>query len=292
MQNITSDNTEHPSHGKQDLELDNRREGPILTTRQNILVALGLVPAIFVAILANSAFFIPGKGEQHYADVPFSSTFFTHAERLNSMGLAPGYPCGLVPQEPCDEKERPYFRPGEASKRGELARLLVKAVEARVVTGQDQSADLPPGTQTFADVPPTHPFYRWVEEAARGGFMRGYPCGGLGEPCDPRRRPYFRPDGVVSRAELALSIYQTDLQIQDNPKTVLKVSFEDVPEDHPFWLYIEQVYGRGIMTGYACSERNASTPCVPPGNRAYFRPDAPTTNGQVARAIATALLER
>jgi hypothetical protein len=250
------------------------------------------VPAIFVAILANGAFFIPGKGEQHYADVPFSSTFFTHAERLNSMGLAPGYPCGLVPQEPCDEKERPYFRPGEASKRGELARLLVKAVEARAVTGQDQSADLPTGTQTFADVPASHPYYRWVEEAAGRDFMRGYPCGGVGELCDPQRRPYFRPDGVLSRAELALSIYQTDPQIQDNPKVVLKVSFEDVPEDHPFWSSIEQVYERGIMTGYACSERSASTPCVPPENRAYFRPDAPTTNGQVARAIATALLDR
>ncbi len=294
MQTITSDNTEHSALGRQNLDLGSRREEPVLTVRQHILVVFGLIPAIIVAILANQALFFSVR-EQQYADVPPSSAFYVPAARLTSLGMVTGYPCGQSPQEPCDEKKRPYFRVGESVTRAQLARLIVMADDARDPKGQSQSADLPAGTQTYADVPPTHLYYRWVEETGRRAFMQGYPCGGAPtkearEPCDSHKRPYFRPDSAVSRAELALSIFQADPKIRDDPKVILQATFEDVPKDHPFWLYIEQVYGRGIMTGYACSGCSASLPCVPPDNRSYFRPDAPVTNGQVARTIANALI--
>ena len=279
MQSVTSDN---PG------SWDSRHRNLPPTKHQSILVILGLLPAILVATLANNLGIFKGNsvaGEQRYADVPSNSPYYTPAERFTALGLVTGYPCGQSPQEPCDEKQRPYFRWGESVKRKELARLLVMADDARDAAGRDRSADLPAGTQTYADVPPTHFHYRWIEETARRAFMRDYPCGGASEPCDERNRPYFHPDTAALRSELALGIYQADQRIRNNPTVPRTVSFQDVPEDHPFWLYIERVYELGVMTGYVCGACSPSEPCVPPNSRSYFRPNAPANNGQVARAL-------
>jgi hypothetical protein len=96
----------------------------------------------------------------------------------------------------------------------------------------------------------------------------------------------------VTRAELTFSLHQADPKIRQLASKPRTVSFEDVPKEHPFYLFIERVYERGLMSGYACGGCSPSEPCVPPANRSYFRPDAPTTNGQVARVLTNTLLER
>ena len=286
MQNVTADN---PG------SWDNRTQELHLTRRQNILIILGLLTAVFVAILANNSGLYTGaagSAERRYADVTPQSPFYTPAEHLASMGLFGGYACGQLPHEPCDEKERPYFRWGESVKRKELARLLVMADDARNSVEHNGSTQPPAGKQTYSDVPPTHPNYRWIEEATSRGFMRGYSCGSVAEPCDQLRRPYFRRETAASRAELAFSIHQADQKILNNPIIPLIVTFQDVPKEHPYWLHIERLYDRGIVSGYVCGGCSPSEPCVPPDNRSYFRPNAPATNGQVARAITNSLLNR
>jgi len=62
---------------------------------------------------------------------------------------------------------------------------------------------IPTTQQTFADVPPTHPFWPWIERLAGRGILSGYPCGGPGEPCDPQGRPYFRWSANVTRGQTA-----------------------------------------------------------------------------------------
>jgi len=288
MQSTTSSNIRQPDVG-------NLPQETVLTPRRNAMVALGLVPAILVAFLANQGIFYSAKAaksEQLYADVSPTSAFYAAAERLTLMGIVTGYPCGQLPHEPCDASSRRYFRWGESVKRKDLARILMMADEARNVEGEDGSVEIPPGTQTYADVPPGHPYYKWIEGTVSREFMRGYPCGRASEPCDDRKRLYFRPDAIVSRAELAFSIYQADPKIRSNRKVPRAVSFQDVPRSNQFWLYVERVAEQGIMTGHPCNACSASEPCVSPDNRAYFRPNAPATNGQVARAITNSLLER
>ena len=60
----------------------------------------------------------------------------------------------------------------------------------------------PPGGYIFADVPPTHPFFNYIESAAEQGIINGYNCGGVQEPCDQFNRPYFRPNNKVTRAQV------------------------------------------------------------------------------------------
>jgi S-layer homology domain len=64
--------------------------------------------------------------------------------------------------------------------------------------------------QTFQDVPPTNPFYVWIERLASRGIMTGYPCGQVpNEPCMPQNKPYFRPSTFVSRGQTTKTVSNT-----------------------------------------------------------------------------------
>ena len=74
-------------------------------------------------------------------------------EALVAHGLANGYRCGAS-GEPCDDANRPYYRPNANITRGQLAKLI---------GGAANFGTIPPG-QLFADVPPTNGFYGWVQQ--------------------------------------------------------------------------------------------------------------------------------
>jgi hypothetical protein len=59
-----------------------------------------------------------------------------------------------------------------------------------------------------------------------------------------------------------------------------------VPPGSPFYIYVERIASRGIVGGYACG--GAGEPCIPPANRAYFRPANATTRGQISKIAALA----
>ena len=138
-----------------------------------------------------------------FTDVPYGSTFWLWVERLAGRDVMAGYNCGVDPNEPCDSENRPYFRPGNGATRGQLTKIVSNAA------GFNDT--IPPAQHTFADVPPTHTFWVYVERLLlnRPGVMGGYTCGGPGEPCDGQNRSYFRPNNPLTRGQTSKIVANT-----------------------------------------------------------------------------------
>ncbi|HEX8600222.1 MAG TPA: S-layer homology domain-containing protein [Chloroflexia bacterium] len=159
-------------------------------------------------IVSNAAGFNEDVEGQSFADVPPSdepSSFYVYVERLTARNVMGGYPCGATASEPCDDQNRPYFRPSANATRAQLAKIVSNAAGyVNEVEGQ-----------TFADVPPPaeendpSSFYLYVERLAQRGVIGGYPCGDASEDCDNQNRPYFRPSNLVTRAQAAKIVANT-----------------------------------------------------------------------------------
>jgi hypothetical protein len=145
-------------------------------------------------IAANAAGYSDPPTSPIFQDVPPGSTFAPYVWRLAVRGVVEGYPCGRR-GEPCvPPNNLPYFDPNAQVTRGQSTKIV----------GSTAALAAPaPGSQTFQDVPPSHPFYRWVQPMGSTGLVDGYPCGGTpNEPCvPPANRPYFRPNGLVTRGQ-------------------------------------------------------------------------------------------
>jgi hypothetical protein len=151
-------------------------------------------------MVSNAAGFSEDPGPQIYEDVDATHTFYVWINRLSMRGHMGGYPCGLVPGEPCNPPEnRPYFRPFANATRGQLAKIVSNAAGLN-------------GTPTgifYTDVQPDNPFYLWIMRLTEQGVMSGYECGGEGEPCDSENRPYFRPYNTVTRGQASKIVANT-----------------------------------------------------------------------------------
>jgi hypothetical protein len=204
-------------------------------------------------------------------DVQPGHTFYLDITNLAYQQVVNGYPCG-GPGEPCEPPGNyPYFRPGNLITRGQIAKVVAL------------SAGFPetPTGQRFQDVPPNHTFYLWIEQLSSRDLVSGYPCGGLNEPCvPPDNRPYFRPGSNATRGQLT-KIVANAAGINDDPGPQ---RFEDVPTTHTFFIYINPLAQRGVVSGYPCGA--AGEPCVPPGNLPYFRPGNFVTRGQASKIVA------
>ncbi len=124
---------------------------------------------------------------------------------------------------------------------------------------------------TFSDVPTTHTFYPFIRCLACKGIISGYADG------------TFRPGNNIMRGQIAKMV--SNAAGFSEPATIQ--SFEDVPATSAFYEYVERLYSRGYMSGYPCGQ-STSEPCVPPGNRPYFRLDGNATRGQIAKVVANA----
>ena len=60
---------------------------------------------------------------QFYTDVPKGHPFYEWIMRLTNLGIMSGYPCG-GPGEPCDDQNRPYFRPFNNVTRGQASKIV------------------------------------------------------------------------------------------------------------------------------------------------------------------------
>ncbi|MGA7732922.1 MAG: S-layer homology domain-containing protein, partial [Chloroflexia bacterium] len=135
----------------------------------------------------------------------------------------------------------------------------------------------------FADVPVGSTFYVYVQCLACRHVLGGYPCGGPGEPCNGNNDPYFRTYPNVSRGQLAKIVSNS---AGFNEPTGFAV-FQDVPAaTNPFFIWIQRLANRGVMSGYPCG--GPGEPCVPPGNKPYFRSSAHATRGQIAKIVSNA----
>jgi hypothetical protein len=141
---------------------------------------------------------------------------------------------------------------------------------------------IPSTQQTFSDVPNANTFWLFIERLAGVGAISGYTCGGPGEPCDPQQRPYFRWGANATRGQI--SKITAAAAGWNGPIPTTQQTFQDVPPSNPFWTWIEELAGRGIISGYACG--GPGEPCQPPGNRPYFRWGANATRGQMSKIAA------
>jgi hypothetical protein len=137
-----------------------------------------------------------------FADVEPGSTFYRYVETMYARELVSGYPCGGE-GEPCDDQERPYFRPNSPVTRGQITKIVVLAKGWALKD---------PGNPTFADVEIGSAFYTYIETASAHGIINGYGCGGPGEPCDQDSSPYFRPSFSATRGQIAKIIYNAVTQ--------------------------------------------------------------------------------
>jgi hypothetical protein len=151
-----------------------------------------------MVVLASAFPLALPPGAPHFADVPPGNVFYVFAEVAQDRGIVAGYACGGT-GEPCDAQNRPYLRPYSNVTRGQVAKILTLARAWPPI--------IPP-SPTFADVPPDHPFYAFIETVALRRVAGGYDCGGPGEPCDPLGRPYFRWSASATRAQLAKMLFQ------------------------------------------------------------------------------------
>jgi len=149
-------------------------------------------------IVANSADMHEPVHTWTFQDVPPDSTFYEFIERMASRGIIGGYNCG-GPGEPCGPESRPYFRPGSNATRGQISKIVSNAAQF----GE------PAGAQVFEDVPPSNPFYEWIQRLVHRSIMGGYNCGGPGEPCGPESRPYFRWPNNATRGQTSKIVSNT-----------------------------------------------------------------------------------
>jgi hypothetical protein len=140
--------------------------------------------------------------------------------------------------------------------------------------------DVPEG-QTYQDVPAESTFYEWIERLTSRGVMSGYPCGTMpSEPCGTSGKPYFRPNANATRGQIS-KIVSEAANIRDIPEGQ---TYQDVPAENTFYVWIERLTSRGVMSGYPCGTM-PSEPCGTSG-KPYFRPNNNATRGQTSKIVA------
>jgi hypothetical protein len=95
----------------------------------------------------------------------------------------------------------------------------------------------------FSDVPPTHPFWRYIEAFYKAGITIG---------CSQSPK-MFCPDGLVTRGEMAVFIERAKGNFNPTPNP--SGMFTDLPYlgMEAFTPFIEQLYNDGITTGCSSS---------------------------------------
>lgn len=117
---------------------------------------------------------------------------------------------------------------------------------------------------TFADVPATHIFYRYIEGFYNAGITAG---------CSVSPKMYC-PDNSVTRGEMAVFIERAMGNFAPAPSP--SGMFTDIAIGNPFKPFVEELYNDGITSG--CS----TSPLM-------YCPSLPVTRGQMAVFIERAL---
>jgi len=117
---------------------------------------------------------------------------------------------------------------------------------------------------TFADVPATHIFYRYIEGFYQAGITAGCSTGPL----------RYCPDSPVTRGEMAVFIERALGNFSPNPSPT--GMFTDISGGDPFKPFIEEFYNAGITSGCSASPLR-------------YCPSLPVTRGQMAVFIERAL---
>ena len=178
-----------------------------------------------------------------FNDVPSSHPFYNEIGKLSARGITLG----------CDAAN---YCPDLAVTRQQMAAFIIRALG---IFNPPQ-----PSGQRFADVPPSNPFYAFIEELAARQITLG--CGG-GNYC---------PDEVVTRQQMAACIIRALGEF--NPPAPATQRFDDVPPSNPFYAFIDRLAELGITLGCGTT----------PEGRPLFCPTDPVSRGQMAAFLIRA----
>jgi uncharacterized protein (DUF1800 family) len=160
-------------------------------------------------IAATAASPLPG-----FSDVATNNPFFTEISNIAFRQITVG--CGGG-----------NFCPNDNVTRAQMAAFIVRSL--------GEFNPPPPAQQRFNDVPPSDPFYAFIDRLAALGITVG--CGG-GNYC---------PNDFVTRGQMAAFIIR-GVGIF-NPPAPATQRFTDVPPDNLFYAFIDQMAVRGITVG-------------------------------------------
>jgi hypothetical protein len=90
---------------------------------------------------------------------------------------------------------------------------------------------------SFTDVPPANPFYRFVETLLHAGVTAG--CGGTS----------YCPDGSTTREQMAVFLLRAREGGAFAPPPCTTAPFPDVPCGSPFAAWVQELVARGITAG-------------------------------------------
>jgi hypothetical protein len=170
-----------------------------------------------------------------FSDVTLDYWAYPHIKQLACEGIISGYGDGT-------------FRPENSTTRAQLVKMLVLSQHWSVIV---------PSGQTFNDVGPQHPFYRYIETAAARHLITGY------------GNRIFRPDAYVTRAQVAKMLVRARGWEPSNSS----IAPCDVDRTHWAWNYVRTAMEHGLFSGYGDS---------------CFRPDMLATRAQLAKVLALA----
>ncbi len=198
-----------------------------------------------------------------FSDVRPSDYFYVPVSYLASQSIISGY---------SDDT----FRPSNNTTRAQVVKIVVNAFNIAPYTpaGNDH---------TFTDVPNGSTYFAVIEAANHAGIVSGYACGGLHEPCDSSRRPYFRPNNNITRGQLCKVISIAAGWTLANPSDP---TFADVAFGSTFYQYVETAASKDIISGYECG--GPGEPCDT-ASRHYFRTNGNALRGQLAKIAYNAL---
>jgi hypothetical protein len=188
-----------------------------------------------------------------FTDVDEYNPFYVYIKCLYCRGIVSGYSDNT-------------FRPYDNITRGQMSKIVSNAA----------GFNDPVSGQTYTDVPPSHPFYVWIERLTMHNVVSGYDTG-----C-PTGAPCFKPENTLTRGQMA-KIDSNAAGFTDVPPAGT-LTFTDVPPSHPFYIYIERLSRRGIVGGYECGI-DPGEPCDAE-NRPYYRPQNNVTRGQSAKIVS------
>jgi carboxypeptidase T len=177
-----------------------------------------------------------------FLDVPPSHAFYNEIGKLSARGITVG----------CSDGN---YCPDAFVSREQMAAFIIRAL------GDFTPPE--PASQRFTDVPPTHPFYAFIEQMALREITLG--CGD-GNYC---------PAVSVTREQMAAFIIRALHAPGYLPPDPASQRFNDVPSQNPFYAHIEEMALREITLG--CSD-----------NPPLYCPTATVTRAQMAAFLVRA----
>ncbi len=141
------------------------------------------------------------------------------------------------------------FKPNATMTRAEACTIITRLIADENNLGELKTA--------FADVPENQWYFKYVAYLESKGYLKSY-------------SGTFAPNQSITRAEFVELVYNMGL-LKETDK---KVTFSDVPENHPRYTVIMAAAAAGLVGGY---------------NDGTFLPDRTITRAQVVKVINTAL---